>query len=119
MAEPIWRFPVSVEPEQLAAILRAGTALEHTHGHRLGPWRAPSEEVATDTDLIFNSFERCCACGVGLLAGCDGRGHFQLMAGYDGDYGRWGEQTGYQYKPYGAEAQERVFGRCPLAAVPA
>jgi hypothetical protein len=111
-------FPASVDPGELAAIERECVLLEE-NGHYLGPWEPPSEEVATATDLLFDSYERRCACGVGLLAGCDGRGHFQLMAGYKDDYGRWGEQTGYQYKLYGHEAQERVFGRCPLAEVPA
>jgi hypothetical protein len=37
-----------------------------------------------------------------------------VLAGYGGDYGRYGEQTGYEYQPAGQQARDRLAAPCPL-----
>jgi hypothetical protein len=70
------------------------------------------DSVSQSIDLIFNSFKRRCACGVGLIVGWDGRGQFRLTPGYNGDYGRYGEQVGYKYRPQAPDVRQRIEGRC-------
>lgn len=53
MTQTPWRFPVSVESDQLAALVHQAGVLEETYGHRLSAWQAPSEEVAESVELLF------------------------------------------------------------------